>query len=167
MKERGIYSVIEMMLPVNNPIIQLTGHYLLSPIAFLFVLVLVAVWLLIKRLPALMRSMRGANWPTAVGKVETVGVRTFVEQSLAEIGYSYFVEGDRHSGYFTRQFAEEQEAWNYATPLKGQSVTVRYKTGAPNISTLRLEDQIPVFQPSAGSFSGSLIRTFVQNLKNS
>ena len=156
-----------MELPLNNPIAQLVGRYLLGVLSSLFVLALVAGWFLIKRLPALILSVRGANWPTAEGKVETVGVKMFVEQSIAEIGYSFLVEGERHAGYFMRQFAEEQDAWSYAIPLRGQSVVVRYKAGAPSLSVLRVDDQSPVFRPSRGSFTGGLLRVFFQNLKNS
>ena len=47
------------------------------------------------------------------GKIEALTVTTFAEQSLAQLAYSYLVDGERYSGYFTRQFADEQDAWDY------------------------------------------------------
>jgi len=151
-----------MSLSPDNPIVRVISGYVFG----ILFLSLVAAWFLMKRLPALIRSTRGANWPIANGKVETVRVKTFAEQSLAEIGYSYLVEGERYAGYFARQFAEGQDAWSYATPLKGQSVTVRYKPGAPAISALRLDDQSSIFHSSRRSFTGGLFRVLFQNFKN-
>ncbi len=81
--------------------------------------ILVTVLLFLKRLPGWLRSIRGASWPMTQGRVETVNVRTLAEQSLGEAGYSYLVEGERYAGYFSRQFADEQDAWDYVRPLQG------------------------------------------------
>jgi hypothetical protein len=67
------------------------------------------------------------------GKIETVTVSTFAEQSLSELSYSYVIDGERYSGYFTRQFADEQDAWDYVRPLKGQPIFVRHKPSNPAV----------------------------------
>ena len=67
------------------------------------------------------------------GKIETVTVSTFAEQSLSELSYSYVIDGERYSGYFTRQFADEKDAWDYVRPLKGQPIFVRHKPSNPAV----------------------------------
>jgi hypothetical protein len=130
---------------------------------FLF-LVLVAGWFFVKRLPDWVRSSWAASWPTAEGTVETVGVNAFAQQAIAEVGYSYSVEGKRYSGYFSRQFAQEQDGWNYVCPLKGERVVVRYKPGTPTVSAVRLGEQSVRFKHQAGSFSRRLIDVFLENI---
>ena len=128
-------------------------------------LVLVAGWLVVKRLPNWIRSIRGAGWPAVEGKVETVEVKSFAEQSLAEIGYSYLVEGVRYSGYFSRQFADEQDAWSYVDPLKDQPIVVRCKPGAPDTSVLRLGEQSALFNAYTGNFPRRLIGRLFENTR--
>ena len=51
-------------------------------------LTFVAGWLFLKRLPALFRSIRSADWPMVEGDIESATVSAFAEQSLAQLGYS-------------------------------------------------------------------------------
>jgi len=74
------------------------------------------------------------------GKIEAATVSVFAEQSLSELAYSYLVDGERYSGYFTRQFADEQDAWDYVHPLKGQAIFVRHKPSNPAVSSVRIVD---------------------------
>jgi hypothetical protein len=71
---------------------------------------IVAVGFFIKNLPAWFRAIWGASWPMVEGNIESATVSAFAEQSLAQLAYSYRVEGERYSGYFARQFADEQDA---------------------------------------------------------
>ena len=105
----------------------------------------VAVWFSIRRIPGWLRAFRSASWPITEGRIEDGKVTAFAEQSLGELSYWYSVEGERYSGYFHQQFADEQEAWEYIHPLKGQVVFVRYEPGAPEISAIRIADQNPLF----------------------
>lgn len=112
---------------------------------FVFVLLwiaLIAAWFLTKRLPGWIRSLRARSWPVADGRIETVNVKEFGQQALGELGYSYLVNGDRYSGYFSWQFGDEQQAWDYVTPLQGRPVTVRYLRENPDVSALRPADQL-------------------------
>jgi hypothetical protein len=115
------------------------------------------VLLFLRRLPALIRSIRGAGWPTAHGRVESVKVQTLAEQSLAEVAYSYLVEGERYAGYYSRQFADEQDAWDFLRPLQGQFIFVRYKPGCPEVSAVRVVDQGPMFAATQSNFAGRLL----------
>ena len=107
----------------------------------LFWVALVAGWFLINRLPGWFRSLRARSWPLADGRIETVNVKEFGQQALGELGYSYLVEGNRYSGYFSWQFGDEQQAWDYVTELKGRPVAVRYMRKNPDVSALRSGDQ--------------------------
>jgi hypothetical protein len=92
-------------------------------------------------------------------------VRTLAEQSLGEAAYSYLVEGERYAGYFSRQFVDEQDAWDYLRPLQGQPVFVRYKPGRPDVSAMRLTDQSPLFAVGQASFARRLLnRSLLQAL---
>jgi hypothetical protein len=125
--------------------------------AFLY-LTLVATWFFVKRLPDWFRSIRSASWPMVEGKIEALTVTTFAEQSLAQLAYSYLVDGERYSGYFTRQFADEQDAWDYVRPLKGQPIFVRHKPSNPAVPSVRIADQNSLL---ASSGQGSFVVRFL------
>jgi hypothetical protein len=127
---------------------------------------LVTAALFIRRLPALIRSIRGASWPTAQGRVESVKVQTVAEQSLAEMAYSYVVEGERYAGYYARQFADEQDAWDFLRPLQGQSISVRYKPGRPEVSAIRMVEQGPLFATTQQNFIGRLLSSSLMHSFN-
>jgi len=102
----------------------------------------VAGWFFVKRMPGWFRSMRAAKWPLVESNVETVKVTPFTEQALAEVGYSFLVNGARYSGYLLRQFADEQDAWNYVHQMEGRTVMARYKPDDPSVSAVRSADQV-------------------------
>jgi hypothetical protein len=114
-------------------------------------LTLVAGWLFLKSLPALFRSIRSADWPMVEGDIESATVSAFAEQSLAQLGYSNRVEGERYSGYLTRQFADEQDAWDYIRPLKEHKIFIRYRQANPGVSNVRTSDQNPLFVARPGN----------------
>jgi len=68
-------------------------------------------------------------------------VKVFGGQALAELGYSYLVEGTRYSGYSSQQFADEQQAWDCVRALQGRFVVVRHERSNPAVSALRIADQ--------------------------
>src|SRR5438874_2296552 len=141
----------EMLAPVGLP--GFVSEYLrLYAFALAFAL-LVAVGFYIRRLPGWFRSMRAASWPMAQGTIEGVKVNVFSGQALGELAYSYVAEGEHYSGYFLLQFANEQDAWRMVSPLKGQSILVRYETRNPAFSAVRSEDQNFLF----GNKDGKLI----------
>jgi hypothetical protein len=86
---------------------------------------------------------RAAQWPVTQGRIERVNVSTVrsfrsgpSEISTAEISYSYSVAGQFYSGYWTKHFSDEQQAWDFADPLKGRAVFVQYDPGHPEKSAL-------------------------------
>src|SRR6185369_13091077 len=101
-------------------------------------------WFFVKSLPFKARALRSAAWPIAQGRIETVAVNAINTQkqiAVTNLGYSYYAEGELYSGYYSRQFLDEQVAWDYANELKDKTVVVRYKLGHPEVSALRINDQ--------------------------
>ena len=127
-------------------------------------IVLIAAWLFIKRFPEILAAVRAAGWPVAQGRVETVAVKTLSGQALGELAYSYLAEGERYSGYLTRPFADEQDAWEFVDQLKGQSLLVRYKPGAPSISAIRIVEQNPQVSAPSRNFVWRLFSVSLKQL---
>jgi len=145
----------DMLAPVRLP--GFISEYLRWYAVALAVAVLVAVYLFIRRLPGWFRSIRAASWPIAQGTVECVNVNVVSGQALGELAYSYLAEGERYSGYFLLQFANEQDAWDTINPLKGQPILVRYKLSNPDFSAVRSTDQIPLFANRPGNLISRLL----------
>ncbi len=126
---------------------------------------LVAGWFFLKRLPGWVRSALAANWPWTDGRIETTNVKAFGEQALAELGYSYLVGGTRYSGYYSQQFADEQQAWDYVRGLQGRSVVVRHKRGNPEVSALRAGDQESYLDFKGGSLLSMIWTAFFATVR--
>ena len=56
----------------------------------------------------------------------------------------------------SRQFVDEQAAWDFVQALEGTAVIVRYKRDHPEISALRVSDQMPTFNQAEASFWSQL-----------
>lgn len=123
----------------------------------LVVAVVTSICLLIRRIPGWARSVRAASWPIAQGTIESVNVKTVSGQSLAELAYSYVVNGERYSGYFFLQFADEQDAWEAIAPLNGQPIYVRYQSQNPTVSAVRSPDQGFIFAKPRRNFVKRLV----------
>jgi len=131
----------------------------------LFWVALVSVYFLMKRLPGFVQGIRARSWPTAEGRIETINVKEFGQQALGELGYSFSAKGGRYSGYFSWQFGDEQQAWDYVTELKGRPVIVRYKDESPDVSTLRNVDQSQTDLRGAGLLK-TIWTAFLGTVKN-
>ena len=96
-------------------------------------------------------AKRRANaWPVVSGHIESINVtqpkpKTFFGLTLssndspvfqAAIAYSYRVDGNSYSGTKQREFAEEQEAWEYLRDLAGKTAEVHYNPSKPGTSYL-------------------------------
>ena len=121
---------------------SLARTYLLQIVS----VILVGTWFFFRQFRQRICAILGRNWAIAEGKVETVNVKTFQQNCLGEIGYSYIVENEFYSGYYSRQFIDEQTAWSYVDGLKDQPVVVLFKPGEPEVSGLRIEDQNGFFR---------------------
>jgi Protein of unknown function (DUF3592) len=114
--------------------------------------VIVVVWLLRKTL----RSRRARSWPTAVGHVQSVLVRTEergenTSKRVAYVTYTYQVLRESHSGSFTREFILDGRAqkWLGGYPI-GRALTVRVNPFKPADSlVVEREQTAPGAQPAA------------------
>ena len=70
------------------------------------------------------------SWPPANGCVEQVGVEAKSTGKgpyyVANIGYSYWVDGECYGGVHTESFTYEIEAIQYADTKRGGSLIVHY-----------------------------------------
>jgi hypothetical protein len=94
------------------------------------------------------QKSRAAGWPVGEGRIESVDVsqpkqlgiftspKSRSSRQVAEIGYSYSVAGNFHAGRYKRDFATEEEAWDFLRDLKGKPVSVRYSPDKPSTSAL-------------------------------
>jgi hypothetical protein len=99
------------------------------------------------------RERYAANWPLTDGEITTTKVKVIRaergELALAELGYSYRVNGGYRSGYYKQQFTDEQDAWTFVDGMRGQSVVIRYQADRPDVSLLREGDQSAHFDRSS------------------
>lgn len=114
----------------------------------------VFVWLaltaagFVKPLWRRLKRSRAQNWSSAPGRIELVDARQpkvlffFVPSKdssanhLAELKYSYSLEGNSFTGRYEREFPTEWEAWEFLRDLQGKSVTVSVNPLNPSSSTL-------------------------------
>ena len=88
--------------------------------------------------------------PLVSGRIESVNVKELKPKTVlglrlsnsdspvfnAEITYSYLVGGNSFSGITRREFADEQEAWEFLRDLEDKSVEIHYKPRKPAASWL-------------------------------
>jgi Protein of unknown function (DUF3592) len=91
---------------------------------------------------------QATGWPTIQGRIESVSVKPKKQFLLsttprgrapafvAELAYSYSVEGQYHSGHYDREFGSEEEGWEFVRDLQGKSVMVSYNPRNASKSTL-------------------------------
>ena len=88
---------------------------------------------------------RAANWPTASGEITTCDVKAihgrYLDYAVGIVGYSYRMDDDYYSGYLTRQFWDEQQAWSFVDTFKDKSVLVHFNLSRPQSSVICEVDQ--------------------------
>ena len=91
------------------------------------------------------------------GTITTCNVKAvhgrFIDYALGQIGYSYEANGSYYSGYFVRQYNDEQDAWTFVDANRDRQLLVRYRLDDPSVSVLRETDQVGGFEatdPQAG-----------------
>src|SRR3974390_1263949 len=85
------------------------------------------------------------SWPRANGSITNRKGNAIhgwiVDYALAEMEYTYKVHGDYFSGSMTRQFPDEQVAWDFVDTHRDEPVVVRYRDDKPEVSKLLVSDQ--------------------------
>jgi len=85
------------------------------------------------------------DWPQADGVIASGSVSAIhgwvVDHALGRLDYSYRVHGEYYAGSTTRQYPDEQAAWNYVDARRNKAVSIRYRDGQAAESVLRDVDQ--------------------------
>jgi hypothetical protein len=118
--------------------------------------VLVGGGVAVYTLLTVLKRRRARRWPTAVGHVQSVLVRTEergenMSKRVAYVTYSYEVLGQTHSGSLSRDFMLDGRAqkWIGGYPI-GRALTVRVNPFKPADSlVLEREQTVPGAQPAA------------------
>ncbi|HWY57320.1 MAG TPA: DUF3592 domain-containing protein [Terriglobales bacterium] len=88
------------------------------------------------------------SWPIAQATVESAEVREVRTRHShyyrAELAYSYAIGGSYYSGRFTKDFADESQAWDYAKRARAKTVGVRFHPKKFEPSRLVNEDAFAV-----------------------
>ena len=91
-----------------------------------------------------LRRRAARQWPLAEGRVEkaewrqpNTGTNRYF---VAELAFSYVVDGHFYAGHYRRAFSRAQAAAGFVERLRGAAIQVHYKQGAPGNSLLREED---------------------------
>jgi len=90
--------------------------------------------------PQWLRRIRSGNWASAIGRIEGGDVSVMRdgrrEIVTCTLKYSYQVAGQYFGGNYSRQFGDEQAAYDYVDTRKGSQVEVRYDPRKPGSSVL-------------------------------
>ena len=96
-----------------------------------------------------LKALGARSWPTTQGKIEfgtVIEHRTrYFSYYIAQMAYSYAVNGEYFSGYYEKMFFRESSADKFAADLKGRPAFIRHKDSSPDVSTLLKEDQQSVW----------------------
>jgi hypothetical protein len=117
-------------------------------VAFLYSLVIALFWIpafLVRRLSCVLSEIGVDSWPRANGSVTGSNVKVVhgwvVDYAIGRLDYSYRVAGQYYAGSITRQYPDEQAAWDFLDARRDKVVVVRYKDDRAQSSTLRDLDQ--------------------------
>jgi hypothetical protein len=132
---------------------------------FLYSLVVAVLWLpafVLRRAGRFVREAGVESWPRANGSITAGNVKVIhgwiVDYALGQLDYDYRVAGEYYAGSITRQFPDEQAAWDFVDPRRGKHVIVRYKDDSAKASVLRDADQETSWIPEAAPSLFAMVR---------
>lgn len=118
------------------------------PVAFVYSVIVAVFWVpafILRRVGRFVREAGTDSWPQANGSITSANVKVIhgwvLDYALGQLHYSYRVAGEYYAGRITRQYPDEQAAWDFVDAHRGNSVVVRYKDDKAAVSALRNEDQ--------------------------
>jgi hypothetical protein len=92
------------------------------------------------------KGLRARSWPTVQGTIESGTVLAhntrYGNYYIAQLAYSYTVNGGYYSGFYEKTFWLESSADRFVSNLKGLMVFVRHEPELPESSVLLKEDQM-------------------------
>jgi hypothetical protein len=126
-------------------------------VAFLYSLVIAMFWIpafLVRRLSHVLSEIGVESWPRTNGSITGSNVKVIhgwvVDYALGRLDYNYRVAGEYYAGSITRQYPDEQAAWDFVDARHNKVVVVRYKDDHPQSSVLRDIDQDPSWNDAVG-----------------
>jgi|SRR5579863_1106555 hypothetical protein len=133
--------------------------------AFLYSLVIAVLWLpafVLRRAGRFVREAGVESWPRANSSITAGNVKVIhgwiVDYALGQLDYSYRVAGEYYAGSITRQYPDEQAAWDFVDPRRGKHVVVRYKDDRAQTSVLRDADQETSWTPDTAPSLFAMVR---------
>jgi len=88
---------------------------------------------------------RAEGWPSTVGRIDAVDADKASRWSMhvqgskanvAEIHYSYRIDGNWYTGQYRRDFRGAKDADEFIRDLRGMTVKVHYQASKPSVSKL-------------------------------
>jgi hypothetical protein len=117
-------------------------------VALVYSIVIATFWvpaLLFRQTRRFLREAGTESWPRANGSITSVNIKVIhgwiVDYAVGQLDYGYKVASEYYAGSITRQYPDEQAAWNFVDARNGKAVTVRYKDDDAQVSALRDADQ--------------------------
>lgn len=102
--------------------------------------------LLTRHMIRLIRELGTESWSRADGTITSGDVKVIhgwlVDYALGQLDYCYKIRGEYYSGHLTRQYPDEQTAWDFVDGRRGKPVLIRYKDHDPEKSILRESEQM-------------------------
>jgi hypothetical protein len=126
-------------------------------VAFLYSLVIALFWIpafLVRRLSRVLSEIGVDSWPRANGSITGSNVKVVhgwvADYALGRLDYCYRVAAQYYAGSITRQYPDEQAAWDFVDARQDKAVVVRYKDDHAQSSALRDVDQDLSWNGAAG-----------------
>ncbi len=96
------------------------------------------------------RRYQAKYWPVVYGPVQLTKGSVIYEGDrqaiVADVGYSYSVDGEYYGGYYTKRFSTMDKAETYAERFKGKTLPVHYDPRHPDKSVVIEQEAEQVFE---------------------
>jgi hypothetical protein len=102
----------------------------------------------------ILRARRSKGWHEITATVAGASCQTslYMPRPVAEIVYTYRIDGGFYGGVDEKPFFFESSAKSYAEQFaRGDSLVVRVKPGGPEVSIVFAEDQVRPNQPATST----------------
>jgi hypothetical protein len=117
-------------------------------IAFFYSLAVALFWpaaFAIRRATRFLRELGADSWPRGNGSITGGDVKVVhgwvVDYALSRLDYNYRAAGEYYAGSITRQYPDEQAAWDFVDARRGKHIVARYKDDNAQVSVLLDTDQ--------------------------